>query len=96
MRTCRGNPIDKKYPYQMLSNRVCIGETAHKWDSFPGEYDAIVDRAFWDKVHLIQEESTRRTRSQSPSLFKNLVFVPDGAAFSPTHWKTWKVSPAIN
>ncbi len=89
LRTSRGNRIDKKYLYRMLSNRAYIGEAVHKGDSYPGEHDAIIDSALWDKVHLILKESSRarghRTRAQTPALLKGLVYGPDGAAFSPTH-----------
>ncbi|WP_199257695.1 recombinase family protein [Paracoccus binzhouensis] len=87
--TPRGNRIDKKYLYRMLSNRAYLGEAVHKGDSYPGEHDAIVDRETWDKVHAILQESPRkraaRTRSDTPALLKGLLFGPDGAAFSPTH-----------
>ncbi len=33
IRTPRGNRIDKKYIYRMLSNRAYIGEAVHKGDS---------------------------------------------------------------
>ena len=89
LRTQRGNRIDKKYIYRMLSNRAYIGEAVHKGDSYPGEHDAIIDRALWDKVHAILQESPRkraaRTRAETPALLKGLLFGPDGAAFSPTH-----------
>ena len=87
--TPRGNRVDKKYLYRMLSNRAYIGEAVHKGDSYPGEHDAIIDRETWDKVHAILQESPRkraaRTRSGTPALLKGLLFGPDGAAFSPTH-----------
>ena len=87
--TPRGNRIDKKYLYRMLSNRAYIGEAVHKGESYPGEHDAIVDHETWDKVHAILQESPRkraaRTRSDTPALLKGLLFGPDGAAFSPTH-----------
>ena len=89
LRTPRGNRIDKKYIYRMLSNRVYIGEAVHKGESYPGEHDAIVDRETWDKVHTILQESPRkraaRTRADTPALLKGLLFGPDSAAFSPTH-----------
>ena len=50
IRTPRGNRIDKKYIYRMLSNRAYIGEAVHKGDSYPGEHDAIIDRETWDRV----------------------------------------------
>ncbi len=89
VRTSRGNRIDKKYLYRLLNNRALIGEAVHKGDSYPGEHDAIIDRNVWDKVHAILQESPRkraaRTRADTPSLLKGLLFGPDGAAFSPTH-----------
>ena len=89
IRTPRGNRIDKKYIYRMLSNRAYIGEAVHKGESYPGEHDAIIDRETWDRVHAILQESPRkraaRTRADTPALLKGLLFGPDGAAFSPTH-----------
>jgi hypothetical protein len=87
--TPRGNRIDKKYLYRMLSNRAYLGEAVHKGDSYPGEHDAIIDSETWDRVHAILQESPRkraaRTRTETPALLKGLLFGPDGAAFSPTH-----------
>lgn len=87
--TPRGNRIDKKYLYRMLSNRAYLGEAVHKGDSYPGEHDAIIPRETWDRVHAILQESPRkraaRTRAETPALLKGLLFGPDGAAFSPTH-----------
>lgn len=88
-RTSRGNRIDKKCLYRVLSNGAYVGEAVHKGDSQPEEHDAIIDRTLWDKVHLILKESPRvrgtRTRARTPALLKGLIFGPDGAAFSPTH-----------
>ena len=87
--TRHGHAIDKKFIYRMLNNRAYIGEAVHKGISYPGEHDAIIDRAVWDKVHAILQESPRkraaRTRADTPALLKGLLFGPDGAAFSPTH-----------
>jgi site-specific DNA recombinase len=87
--TSRGNPIDKKYIYRMLGNRVYIGEAVHKGQGYPGEHSAIITRETWDRVHSILRTSPRqraaRTRAGTPSLLKGLLFGPDGAAFSPTH-----------
>jgi hypothetical protein len=89
IRTPRGNRIDKKYLYRLLSNRAYIGEAVHKCESYPGEHEAIIDRNTWDKVHTILTQSPRkraaRTRADTPALLKGLLFGPDGAAFSPTH-----------
>jgi site-specific DNA recombinase len=85
----RGKPIDKGVIYKLLNNRVYIGEAVHKGESYPGEHEAIVSRALWDKVHAVIKESPRRragaTRKQTPALLKGLIFGPTGAAMSPTH-----------
>jgi DNA invertase Pin-like site-specific DNA recombinase len=87
--TPRGNRIDKKYLYRMLSNRAYLGEAVHKGDSYPGEHDGIIDRETWDRVHAILQESPRkraaRTRADTHAILRGLLYGPDGAAFSPTH-----------
>jgi len=65
IRTPRGNRIDKKYIYRMLSNRAYIGEAVHKGDSYPGEHDAIIDQETWDRVHAILQESPRKRAGQT-------------------------------
>lgn len=85
----RGLPVDKKYLYRLLNNRVYLGEAVHEGVAYPGEHDAVVDRETWDRVHAILTESPRvraaRTRADTPALLKGLLFGPDGSAFSPTH-----------
>src|SRR5580765_4530559 len=53
----RGKLVDKGYLYKLLNNRIYVGEAVHKGASYPGEHEAIVDRALWDKVHSILQES---------------------------------------
>jgi DNA invertase Pin-like site-specific DNA recombinase len=84
-----GHVLDKGVLYRLLSNRVYIGEAVHKGTSYPGEHEAIIDRALWDQVHAILKESPRKrannARAQSPALLRGLLFGSDGAALSPTH-----------
>jgi len=44
LRISRGNQIDNKNLYWMLSNCASIGEAVHNGNSHPGEHDAIIDR----------------------------------------------------
>jgi DNA invertase Pin-like site-specific DNA recombinase len=85
----RGRLIDKGYVYQLFRNRVYLGEAVHKGTSYPGEHDAIVSAALWDKVHSILNENARRranaARAQSPALLKGLIFGPTGCAMTPSH-----------
>lgn len=91
VRTRRGKPIDKGFLYKLLNNRVYIGEAVHKGTSYPGEHEAIIDRALWEKVHAILQTSPRQraanTRSQTPALLKGLIFTDAGTAMTPTATK---------
>ena len=84
-----GKPIDKGAIYKILNNRVYLGEAVHKGTSYPGEHEAIIDRATWDKVHAILAENTvarsNRTRAQTPALLRGLIFAPGGHAMTPSH-----------
>jgi DNA invertase Pin-like site-specific DNA recombinase len=87
----RGKLIDKGFLYKLINNRVYIGEAVHKGSSYPGEHEAIIDRALWDKVHAILQESPRlrasNTRAQTPALLKGLIFTDTGTAMTPTATK---------
>lgn len=84
-----GKLIDKGALYKMLNNRTYIGEAVHKGTAYPGEHQAIIVRALWDKVHGVLKESPRkranRTRVQSPALLKGLIFGPGGVPMTPSH-----------
>ena len=84
-----GKLVDKGYVYKLLNNRIYIGEAVHKGTAYPGEHEAIISQALWDKVHSILAESPRqraaRTRAQTPALLKGLIFGPTGRAMTPTH-----------
>jgi DNA invertase Pin-like site-specific DNA recombinase len=84
-----GKLVDKGYVYKLLNNRIYIGLAVHKGTAYPGEHEAIVSQALWDKVHRILAESPRRraasTRAQTPALLKGLIFGPTGRAMTPTH-----------
>ncbi|HVY21199.1 MAG TPA: recombinase family protein [Bauldia sp.] len=84
-----GQKLDKGRIYKLLHNRVYVGDAVHKGTAYPGEHEAIVSKALWDKVQAVLAESPKvragRTRAQTPALLKGLIFGPDGRAMSPTH-----------
>jgi hypothetical protein len=84
-----GQKLDKGRIYKLLHNRVYVGDAVHKGTAYPGEHEAIIPRALWDKVQAVLAESPKvragRTRAQTPALLKGLIFGPDGRAMSPTH-----------
>ncbi|MGE3708688.1 MAG: recombinase family protein [Hyphomicrobiaceae bacterium] len=85
----QGKLVDKGYVYKLLNNRVYIGQAVHKGTAYPGEHQAIISHALWDKVHSILTESPRHranlTRTQTPALLKGLIFGPTGRAMTPAH-----------
>jgi site-specific DNA recombinase len=87
--TLAGKPIDKLFLHRLLRNRVYIGEAVHKGTAYPGEHEAIIDRALWERAHAILLEAPRaraaRARARTPALLKGLLYGPNGAAMSPTH-----------
>ena len=87
-----GKLIDKGYLYKMLKNPVYIGIAAHKGRHYPGEHEAIVAQALWDKVQSSLKEGVTRRKGQlaprpskAPTLLRGLVFGEDGRAFTPTY-----------
>jgi DNA invertase Pin-like site-specific DNA recombinase len=89
VRAKRGRLIDKGYVYQLLKNRVYLGEAVHKGTPYPGEHKPLISKPLWDKVHSILSDNLRqraaRTRAQTPALLKGLIFGPTGCAMTPTH-----------
>jgi site-specific DNA recombinase len=84
-----GKPIDKGAIYKILRNRTYLGEAVHKGTSYPGEHQAIIDRATWDKVQTVLAENTvaraNGTRVQTPALLRGLIFAPSGHAMTASH-----------
>jgi site-specific DNA recombinase len=84
----QGNRIDKGFIYKLINNRVYIGEAVHKGTAYPGEHQALIDRALWDRVHAVLKISPRergaKTRNKSEALLKGLIFTQSGVAMSPT------------
>jgi site-specific DNA recombinase len=85
--TKRGRPLTMSDVYRMFSNRVCLGEAAHKRTAYSGEHDAIVDQAQWDAVHAILQVSPRvrvnRTRNTTVPLLRGLICDIEWRAMSP-------------
>jgi DNA invertase Pin-like site-specific DNA recombinase len=75
--------------YELLQNRVYLGEITHRKDSYPGQHQAIVPRELWDKVQArLRSNNDARRRgvsAQSPSLLAGLIYDNHGTRFTPTH-----------
>jgi site-specific DNA recombinase len=75
--------------YRILSNRIYLGEIAHKDTSYPGEHRAIVEPTLWDRVHALLAANHHAFRTDervaSPALLKGLIFDGAGNRMSPSH-----------
>ena len=83
-----GQPFSRGALYALLSNPIYIGEIAHKGVRYPGQHEAILDRAVWDAVQQrLRDGAPERTRpaapSESPLMGK--LFDEAGQRLTPTH-----------
>jgi site-specific DNA recombinase len=75
--------------YQILKNRIYLGEIPHRGQNHPGEHAAIVPRKLWDRVQaqLKSDHQGRRNglKANSPSLLVGLLQDAEGNRFTPCH-----------
>jgi site-specific DNA recombinase len=75
--------------YHLLSNRIYIGQLAHKGDWFDAEHEAIVPQWLWDAVQAKLKDSasgsSRRIKAVQPSLLIGLVLDGEGRAMTSSH-----------
>ncbi len=85
-----GRPFDKGTVYKILNNRIYLGEAVHKGTSYPGEHEAIVCQALWDRAHAVLAENGHargnETRARTPALLKGLLrCAVCGSTMTPSH-----------
>jgi site-specific DNA recombinase len=75
--------------YDILQNRIYLGEIHHRGENHPGEHAAIIPRELWDRVQaqLKSDSQGRRTglKSNSPSLLVGILQDTKGNRFTPSH-----------
>jgi site-specific DNA recombinase len=75
--------------YQMLQNRIYLGEITHKDKSFPGQQPAIIEQELWDRVQARMQANLqgghKRPRSTEKSPLAGLLYDGEGNHFTPTH-----------
>jgi site-specific DNA recombinase len=75
--------------YQILKNRIYLGEIPHRGESHPGQHEAIVPRELWERVQtqLRSDNQGGRNglRSNSPSMLTGLLQDTEGNRFTPCH-----------
>jgi site-specific DNA recombinase len=75
--------------YDILQNRLYLGEIHHKGKSYPGEHQAIVQEQLWEQVQARlksdHQGSRHGVRANSPSLLVGLLQDSRGSRFTPSH-----------
>jgi site-specific DNA recombinase len=75
--------------YELLQNRLYLGEIAHKGACYKGEHSAIVDREVWDQVQAQLkgnlQSPRKRPRVTEQSLLTGLLYGARGNRFTPSH-----------
>jgi len=75
--------------YQILKNRLYLGEIVHRDQVYAGEHQGIVPRELWDRAQaqLRSDNQGRRIgiRATAPSLLAGLLEDAQGSRFTPSH-----------
>ncbi|MFG1223506.1 recombinase family protein [Xanthobacter wiegelii] len=84
-----GGPLGRGALYHLLQNRLYRGQISHKGMIHPGQHEAIIDGALWEKVQavLVENRVERAVRSEAaaPSLLAGLLRDEDGIILTPSH-----------
>jgi site-specific DNA recombinase len=63
--------------YELLKNRVYLGEITHRGSSYPGQHEGIISKDVWNKVQaqLVNNNDARRNgvKARHPSLLAGLI-----------------------
>jgi site-specific DNA recombinase len=88
-RTNGGATYSRGALYHLLNNRIYIGETVHRKESYIGQHEPIVPRDLWNKVAARLRENNQAHRigksHSTPSLLSGKLFDNNGVRFTPTH-----------
>lgn len=88
-RTGGGATYSRGALYHLLNNRIYIGETVHRKESYTGQHQPIVSRELWDKVAARLRENNQAHRNgkshSTPSLLSGKLFDSSDVRFTPTH-----------
>jgi site-specific DNA recombinase len=83
-----GCPIDQKFLFKLLRNRIYLGEISNRGQIYPGQHQAIVTREAWDAAHAFIErrkQGPREVLAKRPALLAGLLYAPDGQRMIHSH-----------
>jgi site-specific DNA recombinase len=83
-----GNRFARGALYELLRNRLYVGEIRHRDQWYPGEHPGIVPRELWEKVQAKMTGNSRerrnRVKEHSASLLTGLIEDAEGNRFTPS------------
>ncbi len=82
-----GTPFRPGGLRHILGNRIYLGEVNHKGQTFPGEHEAIIDHALWEKVQARLSGVSKRPRTGTVSALAGRIFDAEGRRLYSTHGK---------
>ncbi len=85
-----GKPFTKSLLYGVLTNAIYTGQVNHKGKIFPGEHEAIIERATWERTQDMLDRKGRtnggEAKNKYGALLRGLLFcVPCGTAMVHTY-----------
>ena len=88
-RSSGGGSFSRGALYELLRNRIYLGQITHKGVAFPGQHPAILEEELWNRVQaqlLANLQAKRhRARSTEASLLAGILSDPLDNRFTPTH-----------
>jgi hypothetical protein len=88
-RASGGLPISRGALYELLQNRIYLGEITHKGVSYPGKQPAIIDQKLWDRVQdqlkANLQAPMRRPRATEQSILMGILYDDKANRFTPSH-----------
>jgi len=84
-----GHPFSRGALYALLSNPIYVGEMRHKSVSHPGQHEAILDGAVWERTqqqpceHRVRSESRNARVEKSP--LTGRIVDENGDGLTPSH-----------
>lgn len=88
-KTSGGQPYSRGALYELLKNRLYIGDTMHGDRHYPGEHSGIVPREVWEQVQAKMHDNAQGqhsgVRAKEPSLLVGLAYDAHKRRLTPSH-----------
>nr|WP_276511958.1 recombinase family protein [Devosia subaequoris] len=86
-----GASLSRGALYQILRNRICLGQIEHRGEIYQGEHQAIVPEHLWNEVQGRLKDQSQRPRGSgsraTPAPLARVIYDADGTRMTPTYSK---------